>query len=149
MLTPPSNVPIVLHRTYVHSALAFAGAMLVPPGPSRVLTITAGGDPIVVDELVSPSLWLGVQSRPGARLVFYGGVLTGSTPPPSVVEIQSRDPLGWRYIGAATVTSTGRFRYPYRSAPGTIGSRWPFRAVTLQTSVWQAGASRPHVAVVR
>ncbi|MGA2924444.1 MAG: hypothetical protein ABSG43_00410 [Solirubrobacteraceae bacterium] len=141
--------PVVIHRTYVRSALEVAGVQIVPPGPSRVLTITAGGDPVTVDELVAPSIWLGVDSRPDGRLVLYGGVITGSTSPPTVVELQDHDAYGWRDFAAASVSTTGRFRVVYRAARSTVGYRFALRASTLQTSAWQPGASRVHLAVVR
>ena len=140
---------VVLHRSYIHSAVRAAGVVIAPEGPSRVLTISDGTSSVMVQELVSPSIWLGVVSRPHARLRFFGGLLTGPTPPPSVVELQDRTPLGWRDMGAASVGSTGRFRYVYTAQAGLVGYAFQFRATTLATGVWQPGASKAHLAVIR
>jgi len=114
---------VVLHRSYIHSAVRVAGVVIAPEGPSRVLTISDGTSSVMVQELVRPSIWLGVVSRPHARLRFFGGLLTGSTPPPSVVELQDRTPLGWRDMGAASVSSTGRFGTSTRLKRGSSATR--------------------------
>ena len=140
---------VVLHRSYVHSAVKFEGAILAPEGPSRTLTVSDGADSVTVQEWVSPSIWMGVTSRPGGRLTFYGGVLAAGAPLPPVVVLQDRTPLGWRTMGVATVGPHGGFRDVYRAPASLSGYAFQFRAATLQTGVWQPGASKVHEAVVR
>jgi hypothetical protein len=127
--------------------------LTIPKGPSRLLTIQTGTSTLMVNELVSPSIWLSVRARSRARLHFLGGLIDGNANPQPTVELQDATPDGWRTFAAVEPTATGRhagrFTYVYRSAPSTIGSSFRFRAVTLPAPAWRPGASRPHAARVR
>src|SRR5450755_2587965 len=97
--------------------------LAVAEGESRLLTVQAGGGERMVEELVAPSVWLSVRPRSGARLRFAGGLIDGGADPQPTVVLQDRTPQGWRTFAAveprAAGRHTGRFAYPYRSAPGT------------------------------
>jgi hypothetical protein len=127
--------------------------MAVAEGESRLLTVQAGGGERMVEELVAPSVWLSVRARSGARIRFAGGLIDGGADPQPTVTLQDRTPQGWRTFAAVEARAagrhTGRFAYLYRSAPGTVGYSFAFRATTMPTPAWEPGVSKVHEATVR
>jgi hypothetical protein len=128
-------------------------ALAIAKGESRLLTVLAGGGERMVEELVAPSVWLHVRPRSGARLQFAGGLIDGDAAPQPTVVLQDRTPQGWRTFAAVEPRAggrhAGRFVYLYRSAPGTVGYTFAFRAITMPTPAWEPGVSEVHEATVQ
>ncbi|MGA2925031.1 MAG: hypothetical protein ABSG43_03395 [Solirubrobacteraceae bacterium] len=130
---------------------AHRGRFLVrtPRGGPRLLAVEAGGTLLEeVRQLVSPTVWVGVRSVRGARLVFHGRVFAPGTNP--AVMLQSRTPRGWQTFAGLTPNAANHgFAYVYRPSPATVGYRYAFRAVTLPADPWISGASHAHDCTVR
>ena len=122
-------------------------AITVPRGSSRLLTVAAAGNSLMVRELVAPNVFLKVHARRGAVLILWGRVLTAG--PALTVVLQDRAPQGWQTFGVCAPDALGRYRYVYKSAPATVGYRFAFRATTMPTLAWQAGTSGSRNATIR
>ncbi len=121
----------------------------VPRGISRMITVTAAGDTMMVEELVAPNVWLKVHARPGAVLVLWGRIMYGTSPPPVVIFQDLVPNLGWYEFKHATVAANGRYRAIYHGSPTTARLTLAIRAETTGTSVLGPGGSSVHYVTVR
>lgn len=120
----------------------------VPRGPSRLLTIEALGDALMIRELVAPNVSLRVHAHRRAVLILWGDVLCDFASPAPTVVLQDLAPNGWQTFGVAAVRA-GRYRYIYHSDASTVGDRFALRATTMPTAAWQPGVSGVRYATVR
>ncbi len=125
-------------------------AVIAPRGGPRLLLLMAGGsEAMIVRELVSPSVWMRVAARPHGLLTFFGKIWTGTGGPAPPIVLQDRTPNGWRTFAATMVNSRNRFRTDYRSAPGTVGFSFAFRATTLPVADWRPGVSSARTTTIQ
>ncbi len=155
---PPAGALVVLAHTTSNAAGEWV--LHAPKGPSRLLRIVYGspaaaataaaGSGVTISEKVSPVVSLRVRTPGGARLVFSGGVaISPLGAPRPLVTIETKAGREWEVVGhAVRVNASGAYRYVFQSSPLTLGRRFAFRAQTPQTSLWQAGISPTHKAVV-
>ena len=140
-----------LEQTTTNAAGQFT--LMVPPGDSRDLEITAGTDSITFRQLVTPNVSLSVRSLSGARILFTGHVAIGTGGPSPLVEIESYDPLSSDHWPVVTTTSLGKdgsFRYVYHAPAVIAGDTFTFRAVTpALNGFWQGAISPTREAKVR
>jgi hypothetical protein len=137
-----------------------AFAIQLPAGPSRKVTATFGGTPMLAGSTARP-LQLGVRSsvrlrasstvaRVGGRpIVFRGGVTAPKavTPGRKSVQLQFRLPgLPWSEFRTVQTNRRGRFRYAYRfSDDDSRGVRFQVRAYVPAQRDWpyEPAGSRP------
>jgi hypothetical protein len=133
--------------------------LIAPPGPSRALSVSCGGQAQAatvnaintVVEIVRPTLSLRVGDRSRGRLTFAGRLRIAPLGHPTpLVEIQaSSNRRKWSTIGDPVRTGAqGHFAVHYHS-PRSVGGRFYFRAVTPATALWQEGRSRVQPVKVR
>jgi hypothetical protein len=134
-------------------------SLTAPKGSSRTLSVVAGSGAsptssasvVSLNETVSPTLSLKVASLPNARLSFSGklGISPLGSPRPIVV-MQSRVDGHWQNFGSSLrVSATGAYHLVWAASPMLAGRSFAFRATTAATSLWLAGSSPAHSAVVQ
>lgn len=120
--------------------------VVVPHGPSRLITVTAAGSTQETREIVAPYLWISVRSLRHGNVRFSGGVAIAHGWPLPTVILQDRTSSGWRTFGAVNPNPRSHFwRFIYQhAAPQTLA----FRVVTLATAAWAPGRSRVKEATI-
>jgi len=149
--------------TLVHTSADSSFSLRLPPGPSREVSASFGGTPLLtraagararleVRGAVRLRASAAVARIGGTPVVFSGriGRLGVKSPAGKTVELQFRYPgAGWSEFRTVEANAAGRFRYAYRfSDDDSRGVRFQFRAVVPRQEGWPYDAGGSHPVIV-